>query len=74
MLSHLQAKLSNLELRVVHQLEIDTHSLKSELSRAFDTLIPKNEAADTSITSYIEKLTTIKVFGAPHMRSQLEGR
>lgn len=59
---------------MVHQLEIDTHSLKSELSRAFDTLMPKTEAADTSITSYIEQLTTIKVFGAPHMRSQLEGR
>ena len=54
---------------MVHQLEIDTHSLKSELSRAFDTLMPKNETADTSITSYIEQLTTIKVFGAPHMQS-----
>ena len=59
---------------MVHQLEIDTHSLKSELSRAFETLMPKNETADTSITSYIEQLTTIKVFGAPHMQSQLESR
>ena len=59
---------------MVHQLEIDTHSLKSELSRAFETLMPKNETADTSITSYIEQLTTIKVFGAPYMQSQLESR
>jgi len=70
LLSHLQGKLSHLELRVVHQLEFDTHSLKSELSRAFDTLLPKQE----SITGYIEQLTTLKVFGAPHMRSQLETR
>ena len=72
LLAHLQGKLSHLELRVVHQLELDTHTLKSELSRAFDTLVPKND--DSSVTGYIEQLTTLKVFGAPHMRSQLETR
>ena len=74
LLSHLQSKLSHLELRVVHQLEFDTHSLKSELSRAFDILKEEKEARTVDITGYIEQLTTLKVFGAPHMRSQLETR